>query len=535
MSGLVSTSSNKKKNNKKKSEKKKKKKDAEAERRKQEAEDEAYARALASTEESVAQAEALLYTQRQEQPNEWPKSTAKFFDCSHPQDLSTDEMRSLITMAELRFDDGDDRSALLAKATVAWDILEGGVLTQPDSQPQFERPSPPPVFPAKRLDSMKADELLDMAEKARELESYSPEYLPFQVTEPYKVSDEELERLRPLYTDLLSGSRYERLVKIVSDCDKPQSQWVALSALDYPFAVFSARKFHHTDKTGAPHLVERVYDGFFVLSVVVERVAKDKKIVSWCRDALRLEIDQAIICLALKILVSCTSGSYKPTKAVRKLILCRRSTDVDFEGDVEPIRELVADLADIFCDTSRNLDSYTQLLALQLPITCLAAIDPTRVGQFDFFGGDLDAKDAFLHVLEKEVKDTIEEEFFDVLNLKLFDVDSPQQQQKAVSPQPPRNIADIDDDDDDDDEGQVEVKTSDDSVRETAWNVVDRDPTRKCDREGCTNIGFKKCAGCMLVSYCSRQCQIAHWQSGHNLSCANNKRSEEDLSSLKLN
>jgi hypothetical protein len=32
-----------------------------------------------------------------------------------------------------------------------------------------------------------------------------------------------------------------------------------------------------------------------------------------------------------------------------------------------------------------------------------------------------------------------------------------------------------------------------------------------CTTPGCDGIGAKKCAGCLQVYYCTRECQLAHW------------------------
>jgi hypothetical protein len=39
-----------------------------------------------------------------------------------------------------------------------------------------------------------------------------------------------------------------------------------------------------------------------------------------------------------------------------------------------------------------------------------------------------------------------------------------------------------------------------------------------CANPGCSGAGVKKCAGCLKVYYCARECQLAHW-SAHKKEC----------------
>ena len=48
----------------------------------------------------------------------------------------------------------------------------------------------------------------------------------------------------------------------------------------------------------------------------------------------------------------------------------------------------------------------------------------------------------------------------------------------------------------------------------------------KCGRRG---EGFKKCRGCKMITYCSRDCQLAHWRGpdGHKRDCASLAKQRE--------
>jgi hypothetical protein len=43
-----------------------------------------------------------------------------------------------------------------------------------------------------------------------------------------------------------------------------------------------------------------------------------------------------------------------------------------------------------------------------------------------------------------------------------------------------------------------------------------------CAKSGCSGGGLKKCAGCLVVFYCGRPCQLAHW-SAHKAACKETK------------
>jgi len=41
----------------------------------------------------------------------------------------------------------------------------------------------------------------------------------------------------------------------------------------------------------------------------------------------------------------------------------------------------------------------------------------------------------------------------------------------------------------------------------------------QCARPDCKNAGRKKCSGCLKERYCSRECQVLHWNTGHRKEC----------------
>jgi hypothetical protein len=50
-----------------------------------------------------------------------------------------------------------------------------------------------------------------------------------------------------------------------------------------------------------------------------------------------------------------------------------------------------------------------------------------------------------------------------------------------------------------------------------------------CTTPDCDGIGAKKCAGCLKVYYCTRECQVTHWQA-HKAEC---RRSADKTTSEK--
>ncbi len=56
--------------------------------------------------------------------------------------------------------------------------------------------------------------------------------------------------------------------------------------------------------------------------------------------------------------------------------------------------------------------------------------------------------------------------------------------------------------------------TDDDDDDPHCFNCEARAPTG-----GSASFELKSCSRCKLVTYCSRQCQTAHWKAGHKLLC----------------
>ena len=40
-----------------------------------------------------------------------------------------------------------------------------------------------------------------------------------------------------------------------------------------------------------------------------------------------------------------------------------------------------------------------------------------------------------------------------------------------------------------------------------------------CENCGISAINLRACSRCKAVSYCSRECQVAHWKAGHKAAC----------------
>jgi Tfp pilus assembly protein PilF len=50
------------------------------------------------------------------------------------------------------------------------------------------------------------------------------------------------------------------------------------------------------------------------------------------------------------------------------------------------------------------------------------------------------------------------------------------------------------------------------SVGKKAGDIITSSSTSKCGKPECQEIGTKQCGKCLLVSYCSRECQVAHFK-----------------------
>jgi hypothetical protein len=49
----------------------------------------------------------------------------------------------------------------------------------------------------------------------------------------------------------------------------------------------------------------------------------------------------------------------------------------------------------------------------------------------------------------------------------------------------------------------------------------------------CVQPPFQVCAGCRCVRYCSRDCQKAHWRSGHRADCRASRKSQREIDDLE--
>ncbi|KAK0194410.1 hypothetical protein F5146DRAFT_1035779 [Armillaria mellea] len=49
-----------------------------------------------------------------------------------------------------------------------------------------------------------------------------------------------------------------------------------------------------------------------------------------------------------------------------------------------------------------------------------------------------------------------------------------------------------------------------------------------------TTVRFKSCSGCQFVLYCSRECQKAHWNTGHRTTCEKIKNMRQDGKALPM-
>jgi hypothetical protein len=64
----------------------------------------------------------------------------------------------------------------------------------------------------------------------------------------------------------------------------------------------------------------------------------------------------------------------------------------------------------------------------------------------------------------------------------------------------------------------VLLKLHDEKVRFAASNQV-ATATRACAGCGDCASELKACSRCKAVYYCSKECQSAHWKSGHKAAC----------------
>ena len=69
----------------------------------------------------------------------------------------------------------------------------------------------------------------------------------------------------------------------------------------------------------------------------------------------------------------------------------------------------------------------------------------------------------------------------------------------------------------------VERRQRDDDRNEgmagAAAESAEADVSPTCFNPSCDNPGTKRCGRCKRAFYCSSDCQVAHWRSGHKRRC----------------
>mmetsp|Transcript_23907 Transcript_23907/g.28748 ORF Transcript_23907/g.28748 Transcript_23907/m.28748 type:complete len:545 (-) Transcript_23907:200-1834(-) len=475
----------------------------------------------------------------------------EFFGKNCVEDLTIEEMKLVIMQAEMRSDDCFEKSELVQRCKLAWALLamamSGGSMSSPQIQ-QSESTSAQfaeffmsqqrsgPWMPIELHRMHKVDDVVQIARKANMLDITSmltSEAAAWNASEPFRISDKELETFKAGYLDFLScyleseeRSKSNEIGALLDE--SPGTAWVILGYLEYPFCVFAARKFHHTDKKSAPQLKTMTQFGQYPLGTIVERIAKWENVLHWCRNILiQNSQPDGVIAACFRLLAAAATGTTQPKKRVKRCLLKIESKEKDreihnFNMYQKAFQALAIDISNIL--HARPLLSPDILLyGLQLPVIAVAAIDASLLGSIQLVPPNY--QPGIQSALAK-IRDTVEDLFYfeleahllardDMTKIAAFDATL------AEGRRPPPT--------DDNDECKSSSKPEQKSVdhQPNTWQLSANRITRQCDNPGCTKMGQKKCV-CKLVSYCGTECQKAHWKE-HKRECTrkNNKTKEQ--------
>ncbi len=297
---------------------------------------------------------------------------------------------------------------------------------------------------------------------------------------PNKVTNEQLDMLKPLYHQLLTDKN------IISHLETSTEHAILISyILAYPGLVRAARQ----DQLGFTdcHVQES-----FPLVDIAQKIATDSSICSWCRGKL---CSSALDSCSITV----TGNSIPILRLSLELSGKKHNTKTVFQGEKNKT---------IALDTLQNdLEAVANR----------SGLDPDDVGNCVCLF--LDACSFFLG------KTLGLEEVMDCRNMSAFHGPIHRSRNSlgeqafvylAMLTRAPMNISDLA------------------AIGNLSSNVDGRgNPDRAiCDAGGCMETGEKLCGLCRLASYCSKECQILDWRQRHKRCCAGRKASSSSTEEL---
>jgi hypothetical protein len=302
-----------------------------------------------------------------------------------------------------------------------------------------------------------------------------------QLPDPCTATNAELERLKPLWLELLNDAALqEALFEQLELRGAP----LVLYALEFPHLVHYWRSDAREGQRGSGES--------FPLLKVTKAIAAHARMGRWCRATLRRaaaeEGEAAGAARGPLVLGSCTS--------LLMAAACGGGTK-SRGGDAAFVREVIADggadddagLAALHDDlgavvarpdmTGGNVADAIHLLTMSA--TVLKGTDWAVAWLTSGSAGSRLARTQFLGALDRRRRE-IGESTYQLLRRGMVPSHTRSNAEKAAA------TAQI---------GRMSKKGCDETP---------------CDQPGCAGAGTHKCSGCGLVYYCSKECQKAHWK-----------------------
>ncbi|GFH50172.1 hypothetical protein CTEN210_06648 [Chaetoceros tenuissimus] len=330
---------------------------------------------------------------------------------------------------------------------------------------------------------------LSVAKERKLSASNCPELTLNQLGLPltYDVSSKDLETLKPIYTHVLKDIRENGKQSIFLEkiLNSHQENNVDEAILMLFFFEFPDIVRHRKLKKG-------LNENKFELLDIANEIASNSILANFARDSIKnFDLYHAVILNSTLGILRIEHGRSK--KFIKREIL-RCGDDVK-----KGFWELRADLAKMLSvRTDINPQMATNSIPLQASLLKIVCGNEESAMKLMV---DAPHKEEFIQVLKRDYSHLEPYEHyhnFVLLGFKPNDIrgcDWDQYVEKMGGPAP------------------VEEKVVEHTI---------------CERPGCNKIGSKICAGCKLVSYCGRECQVQHWKM-HKKNCKKVKKVDTSI------
>ena len=308
---------------------------------------------------------------------------------------------------------------------------------------------------------------------------------PFRTPDCCAVTNSELQRLKPLYMELLNQSGIKDEMYDIVENLQPHGSAAMLYVLEFLGLVEQTR----SDAGGLAGPVNR--EGF-PLSDLVTQIAGDKRLINWCRTILaeagahsECVLTSAIQLLTTAAHLKSVSGggrgqSRRGDRALRREVL-RLEEDASDEQKNAALNALFDDLGQVLSKPTLHAGGVVNSFQL---LSKAATQVGTRAAKSSTFARRPAIK--FWRAALRRVRAQIGEEHFTIYSEWLMPT--------------PEAMAD-----------HVSLSRTE-RQRDVGFEMI-------CDNPQCNEEGTRQCAGCKATRYCSKECQKAHWKAGHKRQC----------------